>query len=629
MQHVFFFGNGRADGDAQMADLLGGKGANLAEMTNLGIPVPPGFTISAELCAHYLREGTLPDAVRDEANAAMARLEELSGRRFGDAADPLLVSVRSGAKHSMPGMMDTILNLGLNEHSVAGLAAQSNNTRFAYDSYRRFIQMYGEVVGGIGRSSGDANPFEAALDSLKRRREVERDIDLQAEDLADLVGTFKEIFEREAGIALPEDPRQQLRNAIDAVFKSWNTKRAIDYRRVNSIPDSPGTAVNILAMVYGNMGGDSATGVVFTRNPATGEKQLYGEFLANAQGEDIVAGTRNPEPIARMATTLPEPYRKLEQTCDLLERHYRDTQDIEFTVERGKLHILQTRTGKRTAHAAIRIAVEMAREGLIDRRTAVQRVKPDQVDQLLHPNVDPSTEVQVLTVGLPASPGAAVGKVVFDAEKAVALGEAGEAVILVRRETSADDFHAMVAARAILTARGGMTSHAAVVARGMGKCCVVGAKEIDVDEAQHCFFVGTTRVRENDWITLDGSTGWVMLGQVPLVEPEPSDEFDELMSWADDLRMLRVRANADTPEDAARARAFGAEGIGLCRTEHMFFVGERIHAMREMILAVDLEGRRRALLRLLPMQREDFVGSSPFRPRRSDHLDRGHHLPRG
>jgi pyruvate,orthophosphate dikinase len=608
MKQVFFFGNGRADGNAQMSDILGGKGANLAEMTNLGIPVPPGYTISAKLCLNYLDEGKLPESVQAEADEAMARLEEVAQRRFGDPENPLLVSVRSGAKSSMPGMMDTILNLGLNDECVKGLAAQSNNPRFAYDSYRRFIQMYGEVVAGIGGKGGAANPFEAAIEAVKSKRGVEREIDLSGEDLQSLASSFKEIYERETSKPFPDDPRAQLRGAVEAVFKSWHTKRAREYRRVNKIPEDMGTAVNVLAMVYGNMGEDSGTGVVFTRNPATGEKHLYGEFLLNAQGEDIVAGTRDPEPIDGMSSILPQPYEQLLKTCELLEQHYHDLQDMEFTVERGRLYILQTRTGKRTARAAVRVAVEMVKEGLLDRRTAVGRIKPEQLDQLLHPAVDPNAKFDVITKGLPASPGAAVGQVVFDSDKAVELGNAGKAVILVRRETVADDFPGMVAAQAILTSRGGMTSHAAVVARGMGKCCVAGAKELDVDEAKLFFSTDSTTVKEDDWITIDGSTGQVIKGKVPLVEPKPSEEFAELMSWADDVRLLRVRTNADTPGDAARAREFGAEGIGLCRTEHMFFEGERIDAVREMILARDLDGRRKALAKLLPMQREDFLG---------------------
>lgn len=607
MKNVYFFGEGHADGNARMKDVLGGKGANLAEMTNLGIPVPPGFTISAKLCLRFVEEQKLPDPVLEEIRDSMAALEKAVGRKFGDMNDPLLVSVRSGAKISMPGMMDTVLNLGLNDRCVEGLAAQSNNPRFAYDSYRRFVQMYGEVVKDIG-GGGGANPFEHTLEAMKRDRDVERDIDLSAEDLKSLVRSFKEIYANETGNPFSDDPWEQLLGAIEAVFGSWNVKRAVDYRRVHKIPNDMGTAVNVQTMVYGNMGEDSGTGVVFTRDPATGEKLLYGEFLLNAQGEDVVAGIRDPLPVAAMKKSLPDSYEKLKDTCDLLERHFKEMQDIEFTVERGRFYILQTRTGKRTAAASVRTSVEMAEEGLIDRRAAVRRVEPDQLDQLLHPMVDPKAEIKVLTTGLPASPGAAVGQVVFDAETAVQRAEAGDTVILVRRETSPDDFHGMVVSQAILTSRGGMTSHAAVVARGMGKCCVAGAKELDVNEARGLFTVGDITVKENDWITLDGSTGRVILGKVALVEPKPTENFSKLMSWADEIRLLRVRANADTPNDAARAREFGAEGIGLCRTEHMFFEGERIDAMREMILASDLEGRRRALAKLLPMQREDFTG---------------------
>jgi len=609
MKNVYFFGNGRADGNARMKDELGGKGANLAEMTNLGIPVPPGFTISAKLCLRFIEEQKLPDDVIADTKEAMAKLEQTTGRGFGKKESPLLVSVRSGAKDSMPGMMDTILNLGLNDETVLGLAEQSANPRFAYDSYRRFVQMYGEVVYGIGGKGASNNPFEAAIEKLKHGRGVAREIDLEADDLKSLVAEFKEIFKQETGKPFPEEPWEQLQGAIEAVFGSWNTKRAVDYRRINKIPDDMGTAVNVQSMVFGNMGEDSGTGVIFTRNPATGENYLYGEFLLNAQGEDIVAGTRDPMPIDTMNDTLPKCYAALQDTRRLLEQHYREMQDSEFTVERGKFYVLQTRTGKRTARAAVRIAVEMAEEELIDQRTAVMRVKPEQLDQLLHPMVDPKAEATVLTVGLPASPGAAAGKVVFDADTAVERGEKqGEAVILVRRETVADDFHGMVSSQAILTSRGGMTSHAAVVARGMGKCCVAGAKELDVDEASRQFTVGDVTVKENDWITLDGSTGRVILGKVPLVEPKPTEEFNKLMSWADQIRRLRVRTNADTPADSARAREFGAEGIGLCRTEHMFFEGERIDAMREMILASNEEGRRRALEKLLPMQRDDFIG---------------------
>jgi pyruvate,orthophosphate dikinase len=607
MPDVYFFADGKADGRADMKDVLGGKGANLAEMTNLGIPVPPGFTISARLCVAYLKEGKLPSSLRGDVERAMARLERATGRRFGDAAVPLLVSVRSGAKFSMPGMMDTILNLGLNDAAAAGLARATGNARFAYDSYRRLIQMYGDVVFGIKGADGGDDPFAAALSALKQSRGVVRDMDLDADDLRRLVETYKDVVLRATGEGFPQDPWDQLWGAVQAVFKSWQTKRAVDYRRVHGIPDDLGTAVNIVTMVYGNMGDDCATGVAFTRNPSTGERGLYGEFLINAQGEDVVAGIRDPEPLAHMRRTLPNALAELERVCGVLEHHYRDMQDVEFTVERGKLYMLQTRTGKRTAQAAVRIAVDMADEGLIDRREALRRIEPDHINRLLHPTVDPESPVEVLTTGLPASPGAAVGKVVLDADKAEAMGKSGEAVILVRRETSPDDFHGMVAAQAILTARGGMTSHAAVVARGMGKCCVAGAKDILVDEVERVLHVNGKTLREGDWITLDGSTGRVILGRVPLVAPGLSDEFATLMSWADEVRMLRVRTNADTPEDAARARKFGAEGIGLCRTEHMFFEGDRIDAMREMILAGDLEGRRRALLKLLPMQRQDFV----------------------
>ena len=604
MKKVYFFGEGKADGNAKMKDELGGKGANLAEMTNLGIPVPPGFTISAKLCLQYVEEQKLPDAVLDEIRQAMAALEKAVGKKFGDENDPLLVSVRSGAKISMPGMMDTVLNLGLNDKCVEGLASQSNNPRFAYDSYRRFVQMYGEVVKGIG-GAGATNPFEHTLEALKKERGVERDIDLAADDLKALVASYKEIYAKETGSPFSDDPWDQLLGAVEAVFGSWNIKRAVDYRRVHKIPHDMGTAVNVQTMVYGNMGEDSGTGVVFTRDPATGENLLYGEFLLNAQGEDVVAGIRDPLPVADMEASLPDSFKKLTDTCDLLEQHYKEMQDIEFTVERGRFYILQTRTGKCTAAASIRTSVEMADEGLIDRRAAVRRVEPDQLDQLLHPMVDPKADINVLTTGLPASPGAAVGQVVFDADTAVERAEAGDTVILVRKETSPDDFHGMVVSQAILTSRG---SHAAVVARGMGKCCVAGAKELDVDEANGLFSMGDVIVKENDWITLDGSTGRVVVGKVALVEPKPTADFSKLMSWADEIRLLRVRTNADTPNDASRAREFGAEGIGLCRTEHMFFEGERIDTMREMILASDLEGRRSALSKLLPMQREDFTG---------------------
>jgi pyruvate,orthophosphate dikinase len=606
MTDVYLFGNGKADGHAGMKDVLGGKGANIAEMTNLGIPVPPGFTISTGQCVAYLEQGRIADGLRAEVEAAMERTGEAMGRRFGDGERPLLVSVRSGAKFSMPGMMDTILNLGLNDSTARALAAESGNARMAYDCYRRLIQMYGNVVYGLDHAGGD--PFEHALDALKRERGVERDIDLAAQDLEALAGTFKQIVERGTGRPFPDDPWDQLWGAVEAVFQSWNGRRAVDYRRVHRLPHDLGTAVNVQAMVFGNVGEDSGTGVAFTRNPSTGEGGIFGEFLTNAQGEDVVAGIRDPEPIQRMGEWRPEVYAEFQRICGVLEQHYRDMQDVEFTVERGTLYLLQTRTGKRTAKAAVRLAVDMVDEGLIDRRTAVGRVDPDQLDQLLHPTVDPAAQVEVLATGLPASPGAAVGQAVFDADRAAEQAADGRAVILVRKETSPDDFHGMAVARGILTSRGGMTSHAAVVARGMGKCCVAGAKDLTVEDAERRFKVNGTVVTEGDWITLDGSTGRIILGQTALVEPKPGEDFGRLMAWADEQRRLRVRTNADTPHDAARGREFGAEGIGLCRTEHMFFEGERIVAMREMILAEGEDERRAALDKLLPMQREDFIG---------------------
>jgi len=606
-QHVFFFGNGTAEGGADMKALLGSKGANLAEMTNIGIPVPPGFTISTEVCGRYLAERTLPAEVREDVRVAIARLEQVTGRAFGGAESPLLVSVRSGAPVSMPGMMDTILNLGLSDVTANALARQSGNPAFAFDSYRRLVQMYGDVVFGLRPEAGEADAFEAVIDAARARHGVAREIDLPADELRAMVERFRALVARMGGRPFPEDPWEQLWGAIDAVFRSWENRRAIDYRRVHRIPDNLGTAVSVVAMVYGNMGEDSGTGVAFTRSPSTGEPTLYGEFLVNAQGEDVVAGTRDPEPIAAMANHLPEAFAQLQETATRLERHFRNMQDIEFTVERGRLYLLQTRTGKRTGKAAVRIAVDMVREGLLSQEEALLRVDPDQLNQLLHPTVDPDQEVTVIAKGLPASPGAAVGRVVFDADTAAERGGNGESVVLVRRETSPDDFHGMAVARAIVTARGGMTSHAAVVARGMGKCCVAGAKDLDVDEAARTFRSNGTVIREGDWITVDGSAGRVLLGEVRLVEPAPTDEFRQLMQWADATRELHVRTNADTPRDAARARAFGAEGIGLCRTEHMFFEGDRLTAMREMIVATDLEGRRRALLKLLPMQRNDFL----------------------
>ena len=605
---VYSFGNGRADGTAAMRDILGGKGAGLAEMANLGLPVPPGFTISAKLCIAYLEQGTFPDHLREEVDRHLKQLERAAKKRFGDAKNPLLVSVRSGAAVSMPGMMETILNLGLNDETVEGLVAGSANSRFAYDSYRRFVQMYGDVVFDLGK-----HPFEEVLGELKQRRRVGRDIDLPADDLRGLVREFKSIIQARTGLPFPEEPKAQLWGAIEAVFKSWRTRRAVDYRRVHGIPDDLGTAVNVVAMVYGNMGDDSGTGVAFTRDCRTGESVLNGDFLTNAQGEDVVSGARTPDPLAKMKRgKLAKVYRELERIAAKLERHFRDVQDIEFTFEHGKLYMLQTRRAQRTGLAAVRIAVEMVGERLITEDEAVQRVPPQDLDQVFHPMVAPDASVTVIAKGLPASPGAAIGEAVFDADEAETLAKRGRAVILVRPETSPEDFHGIVAARAVLTARGGMTSHAAIVARGMGKTCVVGAKDIEVDPRAGGgggqFRANGRVVKKGQVITVDGTTGRVLLGAVKLVEPKLGTHYGKLMTWADERRRLGVRANADTPADAARARRLGAEGIGLCRTEHMFFEGDRITAMREMIVAPDEAGRRRALAKLLPMQRADFEG---------------------
>jgi pyruvate, orthophosphate dikinase len=601
-RYVYFFGDGDSEGGKEMKPVLGGKGANLAEMSRLGIPVPPGFTISTEACRHFLRDHSYPEGLREEVEANIRRLEEVTGKQFGGSENPLLVSVRSGAVVSMPGMMDTILNLGLNDRTVRSLAAAADDQRFAYDSYRRFIQMYGDVVLGV-----HSEHFEKLLEAVKLHADVPDDNQLPASALRELVEEFKVLVEQSTHTPFPEEPQAQLWGAVDAVFRSWDTPRAKAYRRVNRIPEDLGTAVTVQTMVFGNMGDTSGTGVAFTRNPSTGEPEFFGEFLVNAQGEDVVAGIRDPLPIVRMAEYLPEAYRQLVEAQHRLEQHYRDVQDLEFTVERNTLYMLQTRTGKRTAAAAVRIAVDMVDEGLIDREEAIRRVDPHQIEQLLHPTIDPHAEVEVIATGLPASPGAASGQVVFNPDEAAERGES-EAVILVRRETSPEDFHGMVAAQAILTVRGGMTSHAAVVARGMGKCCVAGAGDLVVDEAYGRMSVGDVVVREGDWITLDGSTGRVILGRVPTVEPELSGHFQRLMEWADERRRLRVRANADTPHDAETARKFGAEGIGLCRTEHMFFESDRIDAVREMILTDDPEQREEALGRLLPMQRDDFIG---------------------
>jgi pyruvate,orthophosphate dikinase len=615
---TYFFGNGKAEGTKDMKDILGGKGANLAEMTNLGVPVPPGFTIACDVCIAYLRDGVVTDALRAEVAKDLARVEDASGKRFGDPANPLLVSVRSGAPMSMPGMMETILNLGLNDRTVGGLARASGNTRFAYDSFRRFIQMYGDVVLGVGHGK-----FERLLSAKRLMAGVETDSELDEEQLRNLVEEYKGLVRATTGHPFPMDPVEQLWGAIEAVWKSWTLKKAQDYRKHAGISDTLGTGVNVVSMVFGNLGDDSGTGVAFTRNPSTGERRFYGEFLVNAQGEDVVAGIRTPLSIDEMATRLPSAYEELLETQDRLERHYGDMQDIEFTVERGKLFLLQTRTGKRTAAAAVRIATEMVAEGMIQSREAVLRVPADQLDQLLHPVIDPSVRATPIATGLPASPGAASGVAVFDADEAVRRASHGEAVILIREETTPEDFHGLVAARAVLTSRGGMTSHAAVVARGMGKCAVVGCKEMVVDhERRACSMNGVT-INEGDWLTLDGGTGKVFTGDLPTTASEvvqvvrgtmprasaPAfQSFEQLMRWADEARTLRVRANADTPHDARIARAFGAEGIGLCRTEHMFFEGDRITAMREMIVARDEGGRRRALAKLLPIQRADFEG---------------------
>ena len=600
---VYFFGQGRADGTAAMKDLLGGKGAGLAEMTNIGIPVPPGFTIASSICIAYLESRHFPPRLQQQVEAALQRLEAATGRIFGGASDPLLVSVRSGAAVSMPGMMETILNLGLNDETVEGLAKQSKNPRFAWDSYRRFVQMYGCVVFDLPK-----HPFEEMLAERKKAAKVSRDIDLPAEDMKALVKAFKAYITSATGKEFPDKPVDQLWGAIEAVFESWHTKRAVDYRRLHDIPDSMGTAVNIVTMVFGNLGEGSGTGVAFTRDPSTGERVLYGEYLLNAQGEDVVSGSRDPEPIEKLRQTLPAAFGELERVARTLERHFRDVQDLEFTIENGKLYMLQTRRAQRTGHASVRIACEMVDEGLITQEEAVARIPPMDLDQLLHPTIDPRAELDLLTTGLPASPGAASGAVVFTADRAEELGRKGEAVILVRRETSPEDFHGMIEAKAILTARGGMTSHAAVVARGMGKPCVAGAQEITVDEEAGVFAVNGRRVKEGEWITLDGATGRVLAGRAALVSPEVSGNFDRLLGWADRVRTLRIRVNADTPADAHKGRDFGAEGIGLCRTEHMFFEGDRLSAMREMIVASDDDGRKKALAKLLPMQRGDFEG---------------------
>jgi pyruvate,orthophosphate dikinase len=593
-----------SQGSKEMRDLLGGKGANLAEMTTIGLPVPDGFTITTKACLDYLGAGSeWPEGLRDEVAEHLAGLEERVGKRLGDPADPLLVSVRSGAPVSMPGMMDTILNLGLNDRSVEGLAKQSGDERFALDSYRRFVQMFGDVVMGV-----DGHLFEDALDRAKLDRGVRADVDLDADALRKLVATFRDIYRSSTGEDFPQGPAEQLDRAVEAVFKSWNTPRAATYRRHEGIADDLGTAVNVVQMVFGNRGPTSATGVAFTRNPSTGERELYGEFLVNAQGEDVVAGIRTPRPLAELQEVIPDAFAGLRDAMQLLEAHYKEMQDVEFTIEQGTLYVLQTRSGKRTAQAAVRVARDLVSEGVVDRPTAIGRIDPAQLDQLLHPGIDPNADLDVLATGLNASPGAAVGKAVFDADTAESRGRSGEPVILVRYETTPDDIHGVIQAQAVVTAHGGMTSHAAVVARGMGKPCVCGVEALQIDSTAKQFTVNGSTISEGDEISVDGGRGLVIRGAVKLIPPQINEDFRAITGWADEIRRLGVRANADTPDDAARAREFGAEGIGLCRTEHMFFGDERLPVMREMILASTEDGRRAALDRLLPFQQSDFEG---------------------
>jgi pyruvate,orthophosphate dikinase len=600
MKMIYFFGGEETEGNAQMRGLLGGKGANLAEMANLGLPVPPGFTITTEVCKYYVKEGRLPEGFEEELEKYLKKLEDATGKKFGDKKNPLLVSVRSGAKFSMPGMMDTILNIGLNEEIVKGLAEATGDERFAYDAYRRLIQMFGNVVMGI-----EKDEFERHLEEMKKKKGVKFDSELNAEDLKELVEIYKEVYKKHTGEEFPQNPREQLKRAIIAVFKSWNNPRAITYRRLNKIPDDLGTAANIQTMVFGNLGSDSGTGVGFTRNPATGENELYGEYLTNAQGEDVVAGIRTPMPLSKLKEENPKIYEELKRTAKLLEKHYREVQDFEFTVEKGKLYLLQTRDAKRTPLAAVRIAVEMVKEGIISKEEAILRIDPSQIEKLLQPIIDPSVEVNPIARGLPASPGAVSGKVVFSADDAVEMAKESP-VILVRSETSPDDIHGMHAAVGILTSRGGMTSHAAVVARGMGRPCVVGCEELDIDEERKEVRVKDQVIKEGEWITIDGYTGDVIVGKVPTIEPQIRGELEVLLSWADEIRRLGIRANADTPEDARKAREFGAEGIGLCRTEHMFFHPSRLPSVQRMIMARTPEERREALNEIFEHQRNDF-----------------------
>jgi len=599
-KYVYLF----EEGNAEMKMLLGGKGANMAEMTNIGLPVPPGLIVTTEACRDFTALGQkFPAGLEDEVKEKIKLLEDKLGKRFGDENNPLLVSVRSGAPVSMPGMMDTVLNLGLNDRTVEVLAKATNNERFAMDCYRRFITMFGDVVMGV-----EHHKFESILEAQKKKSDVRFDHELTAADLREVIVDYKKLIQQEAGRSFPQEPVEQLFMSVFAVFNSWNNDRAIVYRKLNKIPDDFGTAVNIQAMVFGNMGDDCGTGVAFTRNPSTGEKKLYGEYLINAQGEDVVAGIRTPQPIAALEKDMPEIYRQFADTCKLLEKHYRNLQDIEFTVERGKLWILQTRNGKRTAPAAIKVAVDMVEEGLITKEDAVLRVEAGQLDQLLHRRIDPGAKLDVVTKGLPASPGAASGEVVFDAELAEELAKTGKKLLLVRTETTPDDIHGIVASQGVLTSRGGMTSHAAVVARGMGKPCVCGCEAMRIDYGNKLFTIGDLKIKEGDIVSIDGSNGNVMLGEVPMIDPELSQEFQKILEWADEIRTLGVRANADTPEDAAKSREFGAAGIGLCRTEHMFMAQDRLPIVQEMILASNLEERQVALAKLLPMQQGDFYG---------------------
>ena len=618
-KYVYTFGAGKSEGSATMKLLLGGKGANLAEMSNLGMPVPAGFTISTDVCTEFFEnKGQYHDEVKIQVENGIKHVEEIMGAKFGDPENPLLVSVRSGAAASMPGMMDTVLNLGLNETTIKGIIKESGNERFAWDSYRRFVQMYGDVVLNMKPESKEEDPFEVIIDQVKEKKGIKLDTELTPDDLKELVALFKTEIKKRTGSEFPTDPWEQLWGSISAVFGSWNNPRALTYRKLNKIPAEWGTAVNVQAMVFGNMGDDCATGVAFTRDPATGENKFYGEYLVNAQGEDVVSGARTPQPVNETTKSdpshktleeiMPEAYKELEGIYKKLEEHYRDMQDIEFTIQKGRLWMLQTRSGKRTAAAAVRIAVEMAKEGLINKEEAIMSIDPAQLDQLLHPTFDPKADKNIITTGLPASPGAATGRIVFHADDAEEWAERGENTILVRIETSPEDIGGMNVAEGILTALGGMTSHAAVVARGMGTCCVAGCGELQVSYKDRTMTVNGKVYKEGDWISLDGSKGEVIEGKVPTTDPELSGDFGELMSWADEVRKLNVRTNADTPHDSNVARNFGAEGIGLCRTEHMFFEGDRIKAVREMILADDEAGRRKALDKLLPYQREDFYG---------------------